>query len=268
MMAVERYDLVLLDLQMPDMDGHETLARIVRDPALRQSAVIMLTADKARDSVLRCLEAGAADYIVKPYDFIEMKSRIWRVAVSRGLANAKRDDTGAIEIAAARVLVVDDQALNRSLLARRVEQMGHRVSSVASGEEALARLRAEPHDLVLLDIQMPGLDGFSVLRAIRAEERLADIAVIMVSAHSDSSTIGRGYELGADDYVTKPYSSIELKARMTISLSVLAARRADSEYRARLGALAKEGADLGFHSNLPRPAGVPGDAGREPSGED
>jgi DNA-binding response OmpR family regulator len=219
------------------------------DPQLREAAVIMLTATNARDAVLRCLEAGAVDYIVKPYDFREMKTRIWRGAVARGLAHAKRDDSGAVDVAPACVLVVDDQELNRSLLTRRVEHAGHRATCVASGEEALARLRTEPHDLVLLDIRMPGMDGFAVLRAIRAEARFDNTAVMMVSASNDSNTISRSYELGADDYVTKPFSSVELKARMTICLSVLEARRAERARRARLKELAKEGAALGFHSN-------------------
>jgi DNA-binding response OmpR family regulator len=257
MMRVERYDLVLLDLQMPGLDGHETLAHIVADAALRAAAVIMLTATNAREAVLRCLQAGAADYIVKPYDFIEMKTRIWRVAVARGLANVKRDDAGAIEVAAARVLVVDDQELNRDLLARRVQQIGHHPSVAASGAEALARLRAEPHDLMLLDIQMPGMDGFEVLRTIRADEQLCGTAVMLVSALNDSTTIARGYELGSDDYVTKPFSSVELRARMTICLAVLEAKRAERARHARLAALAHEGAALGFHDNVPAGANPP-----------
>lgn len=249
MMRIERYDLVLLDLQMPGLDGYAVLTRIVADPQLREAAVIMLTATNARDAVLRCLEAGAVDYIVKPYDFREMKTRIWRAAVARGLAHARRDDSGAVEVAPARVLVVDDQELNRNLLARRVEHAGHRATCVASGEEALERLQAEAHDLVLLDIRMPGMDGFAVLRAIRAEQRFENTAVMMVSASNDSNTISRSYELGADDYVTKPFSSVELKARLTICLSVLEARRAERARRARLEALAKEGAALGLHGN-------------------
>jgi CheY-like chemotaxis protein len=127
----------------------------------------------------------------------------------------------------ARVLVVDDQELNRSLLARRVEHAGHRATCAGSGQEALDRLQTEPHDLVLLDIRMPGMDGFAVLSAIRSDARLADIAVVMVSASHDPDTISRSYELGADDYVTKPFSSAELKARMTICLTLREARRAE-----------------------------------------
>jgi DNA-binding response OmpR family regulator len=226
MMRLERYDLVLLDLQMPGLDGQAILARIVADPQLRETAVIMLTVETARDAVLRCLEAGAVDYIVKPFDFIELRTRIWRAAVARGLAHAKRDDSGAFEVVPARVLVVDDQELNRSLLARRVEHAGYRATCVGSGQAALDKLRTEPHELVLLDIRMPGMDGFAVLREIRSDARLADSAVIMVSALNDSSSVRRSYELGADDYVTKPFSSAELKARMTICLSVREARRA------------------------------------------
>jgi CheY-like chemotaxis protein len=122
MMRVERYDLVLLDLQMPGLDGYALLRCIVSDPQLREAGVIMLTATSARDAVLRCLEAGAMDYIVKPYDFRELKTRVWRAAVARGLAHARRDDSGAVQVAPARVLVVDDQELNRTLLARRAER--------------------------------------------------------------------------------------------------------------------------------------------------
>jgi DNA-binding response OmpR family regulator len=227
MMRVERYDLVLLDLQMPGLDGHAILARIVADPQLCAAGVIMLTAENARDTVLRCLEAGAVDYIVKPFDYSEMKTRIWRAAVARGRAHARRHNGGTVAAMPARVLVVDDQELNRNLLARRVEHAGHRATCVGSGQEALASLQTEPHDLVLLDIRMPGMDGFAVLRAIRSSAPLADTAVMMVSALNDPNSIRRGYELGADDYVTKPFSSAELKARMMICLSVREARRAE-----------------------------------------
>lgn len=266
MMRIERFDVALLALQMPGGGGYETLLRIKADPVLSKTNVLMLTVAKEREAVLRCLQAGAVDYLVKPCDFREMKTRIWRVALARGLVDSKHDDAGVIDTAKAQVLVVDDQGLSRDLLSRRVQALGHRATSVASGEEALTRLKSEPIDLVLLDIQMPGMDGFAVLSAIRTDERLCDTAVMLVSAHNDSATIARGYELGADDYITKPYSSVELEARMTICLAV---RRAERERRERLGAPAKEGANLGFHGNAPKASDAPrppGDAAESNSG--
>ena len=137
----------------------------------------------------------------------------------------------------ARVLIVDDLELNRELLARRVSRQGHEVGFAVNGREALAALRAEAWDLVLLDITMPELDGYQTLQAIKADAALAGLPVIMVSAIEETDSVVRCIELGADDYLTKPFNPVVLRARIESSLNK---KRLADQRQATLHALARE----------------------------
>jgi len=126
-----------------------------------------------------------------------------------------------------RVLVVDDNELNRDLLVRRLERDGHHVAAASDGAEALARLARETFDVVLLDIMMPGLDGFAVLERMQADPTLRQVRVVVVSADDAIDSVARGIENGADDYLTKPINPVLLNARLTASLAKK--RLADAE---------------------------------------
>lgn len=117
-----------------------------------------------------------------------------------------------------RVLVVDDNRLNRLMLAGGVRNEGHEVTQAAGGQEALDRLREQPHDAVLLDIVMPGMDGFEVLARMRADPALHPIPVIVVSAQEDMGSVVRAIEMGAVDYLPKPFDPVLLRARLRQSL--------------------------------------------------
>jgi adenylate cyclase len=118
----------------------------------------------------------------------------------------------------ARLLVVDDNKVNRLLLARSLELHGHRVALAENGRVALEMLRREPFDLVLLDIEMPEMDGFQVLEQMVGDLQLRDIPVIVTSSHEDLADVVRCIELGAEDYLTKPVNPVLLKARLGASL--------------------------------------------------
>jgi serine phosphatase RsbU (regulator of sigma subunit) len=109
--------------------------------------------------------------------------------------------------------------MNRDLLSRRVKRLGHTVAVAEHGIEALERLNAGPFDLVLLDITMPEMDGFEVLERLKADPALAHIPVIMISAIDQTKAIARCIELGADDFLPKPFDSLLLRARMSSSLA-------------------------------------------------
>ena len=116
-------------------------------------------------------------------------------------------------IALGSVLIVDDVEANRDVLSRRLKEQGYTVTAVQDGRRALAELRAAPFDLVLLDIMMPEMDGYEVLQILKADEVLRHIPVIMISALGEQDSVVRCIEMGAEDYLPKPFNPILLKAR-------------------------------------------------------
>ncbi len=118
----------------------------------------------------------------------------------------------------ARLLVVDDNKVNRLLLTRSLELQGHRVACAPDGRVALQMLRAEPFDLLLLDIEMPEMDGFEVLEHLARDLQLRDLPVIVTTVLEGVANVVRCIELGAEDYLTKPVNPVLLKARLGASL--------------------------------------------------
>src|SRR5215472_2792370 len=116
------------------------------------------------------------------------------------------------------ILVVDDNALNVKLLVEWLERESYVVSTAADGFEALAKIEAGEPDIVLLDVMMPGLDGFETCRRIKADPATVHIPVIMVTALQDVDDLVRGFEAGADDFLTKPVNGFTLMARVRSQL--------------------------------------------------
>jgi phosphoserine phosphatase RsbU/P len=158
----------------------------------------------------------------------------------------------------ARLLIVDDLEVNRDLLARRARRLGHESGFAVNGRHALEQLRASDWDLVLLDITMPEMDGYETLGHIKADPALAHIPVIMVSAIDETDSVVRCLELGADDYLSKPFNPVVLQARIESSLNK---KRLADQKQATLRALSREleiGQQIqrGFlPERLPQPAG-------------
>jgi len=123
-----------------------------------------------------------------------------------------------------RVLVVDDIEDNRQLLKRRLERQGHQVSCAEDGKKALAMVDAEPPDLILLDIMMPEMDGFAVLARLKSNRATKDIPVIVISALDDVASAVRCIEQGAEDFLSKPFDPVLLKARVDSSITKKRAR--------------------------------------------
>jgi len=127
------------------------------------------------------------------------------------------------------ILVVDDNEMNRDVLSRRLERQNYGVAMAENGRQAMDAVRAEAFDLVLLDIMMPEVDGYAVLQQMKADETLRHIPVIMISAMDELESVVRCIELGADDYLPKPFNPTLLKARISASLEKKRAR--DQELR-------------------------------------
>lgn len=136
--------------------------------------------------------------------------------------------------AAATVLVVDDAEANRELLSRRLSREGHRVVVACDGNEALELVRQQNFDLILLDIMMPNVDGYQVLETLKKEETLRHIPVIMITAIDDIQSIARCIELGAEDYLSKPFNAILLRARINACLQKKFAHDLQLRYRNRI----------------------------------
>ncbi|MBW2147248.1 MAG: response regulator [Deltaproteobacteria bacterium] len=119
-----------------------------------------------------------------------------------------------------RILVVDDIHENVEILQARLEAQGYEVVTAYDGEEALRKVSETSPDLVLLDVMMPKMDGFQVCRAIKSSPQTEMLPVIMVTARTDTSDIVKGFEVGADDYLTKPYNQQELQARVRSMLRI------------------------------------------------
>jgi class 3 adenylate cyclase len=116
------------------------------------------------------------------------------------------------------LLVVDDNRVNRLLLGRALEQLGHTVRFAENGREALAALRQRPADLVLLGIEMPEMDGYAVLDAVAADPHLRELPVVMMSSVEEVDSVVRCIEMGAEDYLFKPVNHVLLRARVGASL--------------------------------------------------
>ncbi len=157
-----------------------------------------------------------------------------------------------------RLLVVDDMETNRDLLARRLRALGHEVETAVHGRAALETLAARPIDLVLLDIMMPEMDGFEVLERMRADAVLRTIPVIMISAVDEIEAVAKAIELGAADYLPKPFNAVILRARVTATLEK---KRLEDAARHRTRELERE-LEIGreiqrefLPESLPQPAG-------------
>ncbi|WP_116123890.1 response regulator [Paraburkholderia sp. BL6669N2] len=190
-------------------------------------------------------------------------------APSAGAAQAS-ETSEAAPAAAARLLVVDDNADLREYMSRILRAAGHDVRLATDGQAALEAARAEPPDLVLSDVMMPRLDGFGLLRALRADPDLRDTPVLMLSARAGEEARVDGIEHGADDYLTKPFSARELLARVSGNLQLARLRR-ETEMKLReesrtLEILNRVGSTVAAELDLSRAVQIVTDAATELTG--
>lgn len=142
------------------------------------------------------------------------------------------------------ILVVDDNAMNRDVLSRRLRREGYRVALAEDGRRALEALRAQSFDLVLLDVMMPDIDGYQVLSELKADDVLRHIPIIMISALDEMDSVVRCIALGAEDYLPKPFDPILLKARIAASLEKKAAHDREADLHQQLAQNYKRLEDL------------------------
>lgn len=212
-LTIEQYDLVLLDIMMPEIDGYEVLKSMRADPKHKGTPVMMVTAVNDMENVVRCINMGANDYVAKPFDPNVLKIRVTKLLDKRARAAATERD--AIPNATpGTVLVIDDSEMNRDVIAGQLTRMGCRVVQAESGEAGLAAVKQAKPDAILLDVMMPGLDGVEVLQRLKGDPETKSIPVLMLSANDDPQMIAACTSGGAVDYIVKPFNSILLRMRL------------------------------------------------------
>ncbi len=208
------YRLVLLDVMMPDMDGFAVAEEIGRNPSLEGTRVLMLSSMDVSANVARLTSAGVAGYLVKP---IALSSLLDTIVAHLGggptaARTERREPTPVVR--ARRVLLVDDNAINRRVASGHLTARGHDVTEATGGVEALDVLANQRFDVVLMDVQMPGMDGFEATRCIREAEASTGQRqrVVAMTAHAMAGDRERCLAAGMDDYVAKPIARDELFA--------------------------------------------------------
>jgi adenylate cyclase len=149
------------------------------------------------------------------------------------------------------LLVADDDAANREMLARRLVRLGHTVTLAENGRQALEKLHAGPFDLLLLDIQMPEMNGYEVLERLKGDPDLGALPVIVLSASSESDRVAHCIELGAEDYLPKPFDPVLLQARINACLEKKRLRDRETSYLRQIQE-EKQRSDELLHIILPR----------------
>jgi len=203
------FPLAILDFQMPGMDGFSLAERIRAQTELRYTRLFMLTSAGQRGDAARCREVGIEVYLMKP---VKQSALLEAIAHSLGRPAAAapaplvtRHSLGESR-PKLRVLLAEDNAINRKLATRLLEKCGHSVTVANDGVEAVSAVREGEFDLVLMDVQMPNMDGLEAAAAIRALERgtAKHIPIVAMTAHAMKGDQERCLAAGMDDYISKP----------------------------------------------------------------
>jgi len=220
------FDIALLDTAMPGMDGFETASCIQHQWREQAPGLIMLSSSGVQADGLLCKRLGVSRYVMKPVGRAELGHAI-RATLNPESKPAIEpvlplDPSGALSI-----LVAEDNAVNRKVIESLLTRAGHRVHLVHDGGDAIAAWNAQHFDIILMDIQMPGIDGYEATRHIRDHEKHTGLhtPIIALTAHALKGDREQCLQKGMDDYVTKPVSRQRLfEAIRTVSTAFLQRR--------------------------------------------
>ncbi len=209
--------LILCDVHMPEMDGFDLCSRIVGDPLLKDSRIILLTSGGRRGDSARCRELGIASYLTKPIRQSELRNAVMSVLAfeAAGVSSkpitkhSLREETGSKIL---RILVAEDNPVNQTFIRRTVERHGCEVAIVSNGRLALEALEKQSFDVVFMDVQMPEMDGFEATAEIRKREQATGRHqfIVAMTAHAMKGHREMCLEAGMDDYVAKPVRPQEI----------------------------------------------------------
>jgi len=210
------FPLLLVDSHMPEMDGFMLVEKIREHPEMAGTTIVMLTSAGQRGDAARCRNLGIVGYLPKPIRQAELRDAIADV-LGRGPSEAAAPElvtrhTLREQRRGLRILLAEDNAVNQKLAIRALEKFGHVVSVACDGEQALAALEESTFDLILMDVQMPKLDGFETTRAIRERELGTQLhrPIIAMTAYAMKGDREKCLAAGMDAYVSKPIRADEL----------------------------------------------------------
>ncbi len=207
----QTFDLVILDVLMPGMDGFETAQRIRERDCDSEVPILFLTAFPLASGIVRGYAEGAAEYIEKPID-----ARLLRSTVTT-LMSARDGPAGAHRTPRAGILVVDDNPSNLMAVGSALAALQEDVVTVTSGEAALQALEVRDYAVVLLDVVMPGADGFETARAIRNHPRVGGVPIILTSGIVRAAdAVARGYAVGAVDFLFMPAEPDIIRSKVAV----------------------------------------------------
>ena len=207
-----RFDLAILDVQMPDMDGFQLATAVRADKKIAKTRLLMLTSAGQRGDGERCRELGIRGYLTKPLsraDLIEALGTVLESADDSGREVVTRH-TIAESRRSLRVLLAEDNPVNQQVAVAMLVKRGHEVHVSSNGREAVDAVRARAYDVVLMDIQMPEMDGFEATAAIRVMDKGKDLPIIGLTAHALSGERERCLARGMSEYLAKPFKAHEL----------------------------------------------------------
>ena len=224
------FGLMVVDCHMPEMDGFMLVEEIQKLPGLAGLTTVMLTSGGQRGDGQRCKELGISAYLIKPVLQSDLLQALLRVMGSRPdaakpvqLVTRHTLREGRMPL---RILLAEDNVVNQRLAVRLLEKQGHMVFVAVDGVKALEALERDHFDVVLMDVQMPVMDGVEATAAIREKERAtgAHIPIVAMTAHAMAGDRQRFLESGMDGYVSKPVHSLELFEVIETVLTPAAAR--------------------------------------------
>ena len=230
--AVSPYHLVIINWHMPDMDGVQTIRTIKKDSSLQNSPqVIMLSAFGQERERAEALAAGADEFLYRPMTHSDIYHLIIRLfapgqfAAATGAKSAARE---GYDFAGLKLLVVEDNELNRQIACELLEMAGATVAVAGNGREAVEMVASGSFDVVLMDIQMPEMDGIQATRLIRKDSRFSGLPIIALTAHAFAEERQRTQDAGMNDHVTKPIEPRKLMEAICRQLPQLSGLRGEA----------------------------------------
>jgi len=210
------YDLAILDAQMPDQDGFTLATAIRADRALAKTRLLILTSAGQRGDGERCRQLGIQAYLTKPIARADLVEAVGTVLAGTASAPGGADLVTRHSIAesrhALRILLAEDNPVNQQVATAMLLKRGHQVDVVSNGREAVDAVAREGYDVVLMDIQMPEMDGFEATEKIRALPQGRTLPIIALTAHALSGERERCLERGMSGYLAKPFKAHDLFA--------------------------------------------------------